>query len=220
MRWDWIRTNFPRIWELTVDHLLLAIPTILAAFVLALPIGLVAHRYPSVREIVVAASSLLYVIPSLALFIILPLILGTSMLSPINVVVAMTLYGVALQVRSTADAFDTVPQEVRQSAIAMGYATPRRIFSVDLPLAGPVILAGLRVVAASTISLISVGALIGVQSLGTLFTEGFQRNFPTQIMAGLIGTVLLAIVVDAVLVGVGKLAMPWTRRGTARGRAI
>lgn len=211
MRWDWIGANFPRIWDLTVDHLLLAIPAIAAAFVLALPIGWVAHRYPRVREWVVAATSLLYVIPSLALFIILPLILGTSMLSPINVVVAMTLYGLALQVRSTADAFDTVPDSVRQSAIAMGYATPRRIASVDLPLAGPVILSGLRVVSASTISLISVGALIGVQSLGALFTEGFQRNFPTQIMAGLIGTVLLAVVVDLVLVIVGKWLMPWTR---------
>lgn len=211
MKWDWIGTNFPRISELAWEHLLLSAGPIAAALVIALPLGWVAHRYPRLREVIVVATSALYVIPSLALFIVLPLILGTSILSPVNVVVAMTLYGLALQVRSTADAFDTVPSEVRDSALAMGYAPRRRFFAVELPLAGPVILSGLRVVAASTISLVSVAALVGVQSLGTLFTEGFQRSFPTQIFAGLAGTVLLAIVVDLVLILAGRLAMPWSR---------
>lgn len=215
MRWDWIATNYPRLLELAWDHFMLAWPPVVAAFVLALPIGWAAHRYPRVRDVIVTLTSALYVIPSLALFIILPLVLGTSMLSPLNVVVALTLYGLALQVRSTADAFDTVPGDVRQSAVAMGYSTMRRVLTVDVPLAGPVILAGIRVVTASTISLVSVGALVGVQSLGTMFTEGFQRNFPTQIIAGLIGTVILAVICDLILVATGKAVMSWTRKRRA-----
>lgn len=212
MRWEWIATNFSRIWELTLDHIILAAPPIIASLLIALPIGWAAHRYRRTREIVIFATSALYVIPSLALFIVMPLILGTSILSPLNVIVAMTLYGLALQVRSTADAFDTVPVAVRSSATAVGYSPLARVAKVELPLAGPGILAGLRVVSASTISLISVGALIGVQSLGTLFTEGFQRSFPTQIIAGLIGTVIVAVVFDLLLVLAGRLLMPWARR--------
>lgn len=211
MRWDWVANNSAKIGELTLDHLALSWPAILASFLLALPIGWLAHRFRPAREIVVVAAGLLYVIPSLAMFVVMPLVLGTSILSPLNVIVAMTLYGLALQIRSTADAFDTVPGDVRQAAIAMGYPTWRRILGVELPLAGPGLLAGIRVVAASTISLVSVGALIGVSSLGTLFTEGFQRSFPTQIIVGLLGTVLLAVLIDAALILIGRLTMPWRR---------
>lgn len=221
MNWGWLAENADRVLSLALDHLLLAWPAIIASLVIALPLGWVAHQYPRVREAMVIATSTLYVIPSLALFIVLPLIIGTSVISPANVVVAMTLYGLALQVRATADAFDTVPTAVRDSAVAMGYPGWQRIIGVDLPLAGPVIISGLRVVSASTISLISVGALIGVSSLGTLFTEGFQRSFPTEIIAGLVGTVILAVVCDVVIVSIGKLALPWQRRRGGRkvGRA-
>lgn len=212
MRWDWIWTNSGRILELAWAHVNLSWPPILASFLLALPVGWLAHRYRPAREVLVIATGLLYVIPSLALFVVMPLLLGTSILSPVNVVVAMTLYGVALQVRSAADAFDTVPDSVRQAAVATGYRPWRRVLTVDLPLAGPALLAGIRVVSASTISLVSVGALIGVASLGTLFTEGFQRSFPTQILVGLVGTVLLAVLFDALLVLLGRLLMPWKGR--------
>ncbi|AGF73529.1 ABC transporter permease [Corynebacterium halotolerans] len=214
MRWEWIWTNHERVLELAWAHVNLSWPAVVASFLLALPVGWCAHRYRPAREVLVVATGLLYVIPSLALFVVMPLALGTSILSPFNVVVAMTLYGLALQVRTAADAFDTVPGEVRQAAVAMGYPAWRRVLTVDLPLAGPVLLSGIRVVSASTISLVSVGALIGVSSLGTLFTEGFQRSFPTEIIAGLLGTVVLAVIFDAVLVAVGRLTMPWTRTRT------
>lgn len=211
MRWDWIWSNSGRILELAWAHVNLSWPPILASFLLALPVGWLAHRYRPAREVLVIATGLLYVIPSLALFVVMPLLLGTSILSPVNVIVAMTLYGVALQVRSAADAFDTVPDSVRQAAVATGYRPWRRVFTVDLPLAGPTLLAGIRVVSASTISLVSVGALIGVASLGTLFTEGFQRSFPTEIFVGIVATVVLALLFDAVLVLIGRLSMPWRR---------
>ncbi|ATZ08752.1 ABC transporter permease subunit [Corynebacterium striatum] len=212
MKWDWLSSNFSRLVELGIAHANLAWPPILLALLVALPIGWVAHRYRRIREIVVGLSSALYIIPSLALFILLPLVIGTSVLSSLNVIIAMTLYGLALQVRSTADSFDTVPAAVASAATAMGYSPLQRVFQVELPLAGPGIIAGLRVVSASTISLISVGALVGVHSLGTLFTEGFQRNFPTQIIAGFVGTVLLAVLFDLLLVLIGRVLLPWARK--------
>ncbi|CQD08669.1 ABC transporter permease [Corynebacterium striatum] len=214
MKWDWLSSNFSRLVELGIAHANLAWPPILLALLVALPIGWVAHRYRRIREIVVGLSSALYIIPSLALFILLPLVIGTSVLSSLNVIIAMTLYGLALQVRSTADSFDTVPAAVASAATAMGYSPLQRVFQVELPLAGPGIIAGLRVVSASTISLISVGALVGVHSLGTLFTEGFQRNFPTQIIAGFVGTVLLAVLFDLLLVLIGRVLLPWARKAS------
>lgn len=214
MKWDWLSSNFSRLVELGIAHANLAWPPILLALLVALPIGWVAHRYRRIREIVVGLSSALYIIPSLALFILLPLVIGTSVLSSLNVIIAMTLYGLALQVRSTADSFDTVPAAVASAATAMGYSPLQRVFQVELPLAGPGIIAGLRVVSASTISLISVGALVGVHSLGTLFTEGFQRSFPTQIIAGFVGTVLLAVLFDLLLVLIGRVLLPWARKAS------
>lgn len=214
MKWDWLSSNFSRLVELGIAHANLAWPPILLALLVALPIGWVAHRYRRIREIVVGVSSALYIIPSLALFILLPLVIGTSVLSSLNVIIAMTLYGLALQVRSTADSFDTVPAAVASAATAMGYSPLQRVFQVELPLAGPGIIAGLRVVSASTISLISVGALVGVHSLGTLFTEVFQRNFPTQIIAGFVGTVLLAVLFDLLLVLIGRVLLPWARKAS------
>lgn len=213
MNWGWLSANSGRIGSLALDHLAISAPAILLAFLVAVPLGWLAHKSGPAREMLVVLASLIYVIPSLAMFILMPLVLSTSILSPLNVVAAMTLYGIALMVRSAADAFDAVPNDVRQSATAAGYAPARRVLAVELPLATPGLISGLRVVAASTISLVSVGALIGVQSLGTLFTEGFQRSFPTEILAGLIGTVLLAVVVDLLIVALGRAATPWTRAG-------
>ncbi|MGV0435160.1 ABC transporter permease [Corynebacterium ureicelerivorans] len=211
MNWAWLSANGGRIFHLALDHLLIALPAVALAFVVAVPLGWLANRSGAAREVLVVLTSLIYVVPSLAMFILMPLVLGTSILSPLNVVAAMVLYGIALMVRSAADAFGAVPQDVRQSADAAGYPPFKRVVAVELPLAGPGLLSGLRVATASTVSLVSVGALIGVQSLGTLFTEGFQRSFPTEILAGLIGTVVLAVAVDAVLVILGRAAMPWTK---------
>jgi len=211
VNWAWLSANSGRIFHLTLDHLLIALPAVALAFVVAVPLGWLANRSGAAREVLVVLTGLIYVVPSLAMFILMPLVLGTSILSPLNVVAAMVLYGIALMVRSAADAFGAVPQDVRQSAAAAGYPPFKRVVAVELPLAGPGLLSGLRVATASTISLVSVGALIGVQSLGTLFTEGFQRSFPTEILAGLIGTVVLAVAVDAVLVTLGRAAMPWTK---------
>ncbi|MBN9644118.1 ABC transporter permease [Corynebacterium mendelii] len=213
MNLDWLLSHAEEIAALALQHANLSWPPIVASFIVAVPLGWLAHRLPRLRGSIVGVAGLLYAIPSLALFVVLPLVLGTSVLSRTNVIVAMTLYGIALLVRSAADGFDSVDPAVTNSATALGYPAWKRVCAVELPLAGPVILGGLRVVSASTISLVSVGALVGVKSLGTLFTEGFARSFPTQIIAGVAGTVLLAVLFDLLLVAAGRVAMPWAKAG-------
>ncbi|WKD62134.1 Glycine betaine/carnitine/choline transport system permease protein OpuCD [Corynebacterium ciconiae DSM 44920] len=217
MNISWIAENIGYIADLAFQHALLAVPAIVASFVLALPFGFWQRSFPAAREVLIGAVGLLYAVPSLALFIVMPLLLGTSVLSPVNVVVAMILYGLALQIRSTTDAFASVPRAPIEAAEAMGYSRWQRLLQVEFPLALPVLVAGLRVVSASTISLISVGALIGVQSLGTLFTHGFQRAFPTEILTGVLATVVLAVIFDLIIVLIGRVSTPWVRAAQQGG---
>jgi osmoprotectant transport system permease protein len=170
-----------------------------------------AHRYRFSRAVVLTTVGLFYAVPSLPLFIVLPFIVGTNIRSPLNLIIALTLYGVALMVRVVADGLGAVDRDVRQSATAVGFSGWTVFWQVELPLAGPVLLAGLRVVAVSTVSLATVGAVIGAQSLGSLFTDGIQRGIQAEIIAGIIATVLLALALDGALVLLGRLLMPWTR---------
>lgn len=212
MRPQWVVDNWPEIWQLSLTHMNLAWPPLVLSVLIALPIGWWAHQARWGRDLIVSIAALLYTIPSLVLFVLMPLVLGTSIISPLNVVVALTIYGIALQVRTTADAFDGVDKLQLETAEALGYSRLQRAITVALPLAGPVILGGARVVSASTISLISVGSLIGVRSLGTLFTTGFLRAFPTEIMVGIVGTLVIAMLFDVILVALGRLLMPWRGR--------
>ncbi len=206
---NWLFDNFDFVWGLTVKHIWLSAIPVVAGFLLALPVGWYASRHRRLRGMVLTSGSLLYTIPSLPLFVILPLILGTQILDPLNVIVALSIYAMAIMVRSANDAFLSVAPEVLDAATATGYSPAKRFFRVQLPLAGPVLLAGIRVVSVSTVSLVSVGALVGVSSLGTLFTDGFQRDFKTEIMIGVLLTVILALIFDGILVLGARLLMPW-----------
>ena len=208
----WFLDNDSRVWSLTLTHAWLSGVPLVVGLALALPLGWIAHRLPRLRLAIVALAGVLYTVPSLVLFILLPLMLGTRILDPINVVVAMTLYTVALLVRTVSDGLAAVPEEVRQAALAMGFGRWRRLVGVELPLAVPVISAGLRVAAVSNVSIVSVAALIGVVQLGSLFTEGFQLLYLPPILVGTIACVLLALVFDFAIVGLTRLATPWLRR--------
>ena len=213
---DWIGSHLDDIWSLTLQHAWLsAVPTLLGLLV-SIPLGWLARRWTWAYVPVVAGTGLLYTIPSLALFILMPLLLGTQVLDPVNVVVAMTIYTIALLTRTVADALASVPDDVVAAARAMGFGGVRRFFTVDLPLAVPVIGAGLRVAAVSNVSIVSVAALIGVQQLGSLFTDGFQRDFLDPIVAGVVGCVLLALVFDLLVVLATRLLTPWQRAGGGR----
>lgn len=221
MKWLW--SNLDLVWELTLVHLALSVPAIILSFVISVPIGWAAHRYRWSRGVLLSLCGLLYAIPSLALFIALPALTGLGLRSPFNLIIALTLYGIAVIVRTAADAFDAVDPDIRQSATAVGYSAGRRFWGVELPLAGPVLLSGLRVVIVSTVSLATVGAVIGVQSLGSLFTDGFQRGIQAEIVTGIVMTIVVALVLDALAVLGGRLLLPWTRRGGAgsgRGQSV
>lgn len=209
---DWILANTGRIAELTLDHAGLSLPAVLAAFLVSVPLAVLANRLRPLREPIVSGTGLLYAVPSLPLFIVLPIILGTGIRDPLNAVAALTLFGMALMVRSAAEALDAVSAEVRLAAQAQGYSSWGRFWRVDLPLAGPAMLAGLRVVSVSTISLATVSAVLGVPSLGSLFTDGFQRGIMESVLAGVVMTVVMALILDLLLVLTGRLLMPWTRR--------
>lgn len=212
MQWVW--TNFDMIWSLTLAHVGLSVIPIIVGFILSIPLGYFASRSRVARSILLTTGGILYTIPSLPLFLAIPVIIGTALLDPANVVIALSIYSVALMLRTATDAFSAVPDEVQDSATAVGFSRLQRFFAVDLPLAGPVLLAGIRVVSVSTVSLLSIGAVIGVSNLGSLFTDGFQRNFFTEIWVGLIGILLIAAVFDTVLVLLARVLMPWNRRST------
>lgn len=205
----WIINNLDLIWGLTLEHIRLSILPIVLGFLISIPLGWLAYRFKLTRGILLTLAGLLYTIPSLALFVLLPPFLGISFLSELNITIALTLYAVAIMARSVADALASVDPAIRQSATAVGFGGWRRFWTVDFPLAGPVVLAGLRVAAVSTVSLVTVGILIGVESLGYLFTNGFQRRILEEIFAGVVMTVIVALLIDRGLVLLGRLLMPW-----------
>lgn len=211
----WTSRNWPFVLELTGMHLVQSVLPLLLGALIAIPVARLAARNRTLRPVFVTGSSLLYTIPSLTLFVVLPLLLGTQITSVVNVVVALTIYVVAILVRSSVDAFESVDRDVLQASTAMGYRPLRRFLAVELPLAVPVLVAGLRVASVSNISMVSVGAVIGVQSLGTLFTDGLRRSILEEIAVGIVLTVVLAVLIDLVLRGAGHALTRWQRAGAA-----
>lgn len=204
-------TDLGEVAQLAARHAYLAGLPLLLGLLISLPLGWLAVRRRWLYPPLIAGTGLLYTIPSLALFVLLPGILGTRILDPVNVIVAMTLYTIALLTRTVADGLGSVPDHVRQAATAMGYGPVRRFAVVELPLAVPVISAGLRVAAVSNVSMVSVAALIGVSQLGLLFTDGFSRSAMGPIVVGVVACVLLAILFDLVILAVSRALTPWLR---------
>lgn len=213
---NWTSRNWPYVLELTGAHVVQSVLPLLLGALIAIPAARLAARNRALRPVLVTGSSLLYTIPSLTLFVVLPLLLGTQITSVTNVIVALTIYVVAILVRSSVDAFESVDRDVLQASTAMGYRPLRRFFAVELPLAVPVLVAGLRVASVSNISMVSVGAVIGVRSLGTLFTDGLRRSILEEIVVGIVLTVLLAVLLDLLLRGSGHVLTRWQRAGRTR----
>jgi osmoprotectant transport system permease protein len=212
MQWSWIPQNWSIIWPYTLDNLLLGLVPPLIGLIIAVPIGIgcVAKRwlYPPVLLVSIA----LYAVPSLALFVVLIAYTG---LGNLTVIIPLTLFSLCILIPTVVDGLRSVSEPVRQAATAMGFTQLRRLVRVELPLAVPVIIAGLRVAVVSSISLASLGQLIGVSSLGYFFIDGLQRDFPTEIYVGLGLTIILALLCDLILVVSRALLTPW-----ARGRRV
>lgn len=214
----WFFANWEFVAQLALSHLVLSVPAIIISVIVAIPIGRLAFRHPRVGGPLLSVATLAYAIPALPLLIIIPALIGTALRSWQTMVVALSVYGVALLVRTAADAFGSVDRQLRDAAVAIGYA-PRQLFwRVDLPLSVPVLISGVRVVSVSTISLVTLGALIGVPSLGTLLTDGFQRGIFAEIWTGVLATVVLALALDAIVLLIGRVLTPWSRRVAAGTR--
>jgi osmoprotectant transport system permease protein len=217
--WGWIPRNSALILGSLAEHLWLSFLPVVIGLVVAVPLGWLANHSRTARAVLVPAAGVLYTVPSLVLFVVLPGLLGTLTLDPINVVVALAVYTVALLVRSVADALAAVPAMVIAAATAMGFKPARRFVSVEFPLSVPVLIAGLRVATVSNISLVSVGALIGVGGLGRLFTDGFNNNNLVEVTVGIGLSMVLALVADGLLVSLGRVVTPWSRVGAPAGRS-
>ena len=212
----YIRNNHADIVADLLQHLWLAFIPIVLGALLALPLGYLAVRWRRLYQPIINVGGVVYSIPSLALFAVIPAILATGILSPVNVVVGLTLYTLALLTRTVADGLISVQGQTTMAAEAMGYRPLRQLIGVELPMAVPVLFAGLRVATVANISLVSVGALVGAGGLGNLFTGGFQLGFTEPIIIGIVLSMLLAALADTGLVLLQRALTPWDRAG---GRA-
>jgi len=218
---QYLFTHLDNAWALTIIHLRLSMVPMLLGLLIAVPLGAFVQRTTILRRVTTVTSSIIFTIPSLALFVVLPLIIPTRILDEANVIVALTLYTTALLVRAVPEALDAVPGQVRDAATAVGYRPLTRMLKVDLPLSIPVLVASLRVIAVTNISMVAVGSVIGIGGLGSWFTMGYQTNKSGQIVAGIIVLLLLAAVIDVLIVLVGRLATPWERAARKpRRRAV
>jgi osmoprotectant transport system permease protein len=210
MRWDWLERNSDVVLRALGEHIQITFVSLVVGALIAFPVGLVAYRWRATYAPILAATQVLYTIPSIALFV---LLINAFGLGQTPVIIGLATYSLVILVRNLVEGLRSVPPETRDAATGMGYRDTRRLLTVELPLALPAIVAGMRVAAVSTISLVSVGALIGTGGLGQLFIHGFQIDNPIEIWTGIALTIALAFAVDLLIVGGGRLLTPWTRAG-------
>jgi osmoprotectant transport system permease protein len=211
MDWEWVFDHGELFYDRMAEHLPMAVIPVVIGLLIAVPLGIVCVRYPTLYPPVLAATSILYALPSIALFAVLINVTG---LTQWTAIIPLTLYTLSVLVRNVVDGLRSVPESTRQSAEAMGFTPFGRLVRVELPIATPLVIAGLRVATVSNISLVSIGGLIGLGGLGQLFTDGFQLHQTTRIVMGIVLTVALAVVADGILVLVQRLLTPWARRDT------
>lgn len=197
------------------DHTWLSVLPVLIGLGVALPVGWLAQRKDWLYPPLLSISGLFYTIPSIALFVLVPPLFGLKSLDPLQVPIALSGYSAALLVRVVADGLRSVPRDVTQAATAIGYGRVRRLFTVELPIAVPVIIAGLRVATVSNVSMVAIAGTIGMANLGQLFVIGFQLSTPDPyyppIVLGIGLCVLLALALDLLLLGAKRVLTPWQR---------
>lgn len=211
IRWDWLADHVDDVWGHTVEHVWLSAIAVAVGFAIAFAFSLIIVRIPRAYGPITAATGILYTIPSLALFAILVPITGFTVLTA---EIALVSYTLLILIRNIVAGLATVPAEVREAADGMGYARWHRLWRVELPLAVPVIIGGLRIATVTTIGLVTVSALIGQGGLGRLIEDGLRRFFPTMYVTGAVLSVLLAVLADAAFVWLQRRTTPWTRART------
>ncbi len=199
----------PELTEATVQHVWITVVSVLVGLVVAVPLALLARRNPTVESVVVGSTTIIYTIPSLALF---SLFLPLTGLSATTVVIGLALYSLTILVRNVLAGLRAVPGEVVESARGVGYSNTALLAKIELPLALPVIMAGLRVATVSTVALVTVGSIVSYGGLGNLLLRAVSNQFKAQILAASVLCVLLAVVLDLALVLLQRVLTPWTRR--------
>jgi osmoprotectant transport system permease protein len=212
---DQMSGNWDVLQYYTFDHMRIALLALALGAIVAFPLGILSYQWRRAYPPILAVTNALYSIPSLALIVLLASAFGT-VLSDRPLIVTLAVYTLAILVRNVVEGLRAVPAEVKDAALAMGYTPRRRLFAIELPLALPAIIAGLRVATVSTISLVSIGGVVGLGGLGFLFFHGYRRDLNSEIWAGIITSILLAVVLDTLIVLAGRILAPWTRRGAAR----
>ena len=214
--WPWVSDHTDEIRARLSEHIELTVLAVTFGLVIALPLALLSVRYRRLYGPVLAITGVLYTIPSLALF---AMLLPLSGLSRVTALVPLTAYTLLILVRNTVIGLDGVPEDVKDAATGMGYSRRRRLLRVELPLALPAIIAGIRIATVTTIGLVAVAAAVGQGGLGALMFDGLQRAFRTPLTVGIVLSLALAIVADLLLVGAQRLATPWNRKESRRRRA-
>jgi len=206
--WSWVVDNLGDIWAQLAEHIVLTVIPVGLGFLMAFPMALASIRWPRIYSPLLGMAGILFSIPTLALFVVMIPFTG---LSKATAIVPLTLYTLLILLRNTVEGLKGVPSHVREAAEAMGYTRTRQLFRIELPLAVPVIVAGLRIATVNTIAYVAITALIGQGGLGNLFMDGFLRQFPTPLIVGLVLSVMLAVTADLGLLGVQRVLTPWQR---------
>ncbi len=212
--WQYVVDREDELVSATAEHVQITVAAVLLGVLVAFPLALLARRLPRLESTILGTSTMLYTIPSLALF---PLLVPFTGLSATTVVIGLALYALTILVRSMLEGLRGVPADVRESATGLGYGPTRRLLRIELPLALPVMLAGLRVATVSTVALTTVGTIVSYGGLGNLISDGVLTNFRAELMTAALLCVALAVVLDLLIVGTQWLLTPWARaQGAAR----
>jgi osmoprotectant transport system permease protein len=215
--WPWVQDHTDEIRQRLVEHIELTVLAVLFGLMIALPLALLSVRYRRLYGPVLAITGVLYTIPSLALF---ALLLPLTGLSRTTALIPLTAYTLLILVRNTVTGLDGVPADVKDAALGMGYSRTRQILQIDLPLALPAVIAGIRIATVTTIGLVAITALIGQGGLGALMLDGLQRAFRTPLTVGVVLSLALAVVADLLLVLAQRLATPWARAGKRKAKPV
>jgi len=215
--WPWVQDHTDEIRDRLMEHIELTVLAVLFGLLIALPLALLSVRYRRLYGPVIAVTGVLYTIPSLALF---ALLLPLTGLSRTTALVPLVMYTLLILVRNTVTGLDGVPADVKDAALGMGYSRNRQLLRVELPLALPAIIVGIRIATVTTIGLVSITALIGQGGLGALMYDGLQRDFRTPLTVGIALSLALAVVADLLLVFAQRLATPWQRAGGRKPKPV
>ncbi len=213
--WSWIVDHLDEVASRGIEHVWLTFLSVAMGVAISLPLAILAHRHPRLQTPITSIAGLLYTIPSLALIL---LLLAVSGFSYTTVMIPLTIYTLFILIRNILAGLEDVPEDAKDAARGMGFTSRQLLWRVEIPLAMPLIIAGVRIATVSTIGLVTIAALIGRGGFGQFILDGLDEFFWTPLILGVVLSVALAVVADLLLLGAGRLVTPWAHAG--RGRLV